>query len=243
MLLRQARSVVPFTLLIDEPAVESIGGCHFHQFIHHREVPFFVFGQESVQPFQFAPVSRLWEETGSDYLDAVSVPHIHYVGTGRHDQSFSGRSSPIHQQIHILQIPKSIGRKLVQPLGSVAAGAGVHDGNRHHFGLPVLGAVHRPERFHIRPLRQRNRAHVISQIRILLRIPLQQLLREPVGRLGLIVHDHLLVFVLLRGQIDARRNPGANLCNFISISSLFLLIYRQNARHGNGIIEIRTNIV
>ena len=93
----------------------------------------------------------------------------------------------------------------------ISAGAAVHNGNGHYLGLLILGAVHRLELFPVRPLGKGNRADIVGKVRVLLRIPVKKLLGEPVGRLRLAIHDHLLIFVFFRRQIIRGFLPACRL--------------------------------
>ncbi len=105
----------------------------------------------------------------------------------------------------------------------VSAGAGVHDGDRQDLRVLVLCGIHRLKRVDICPLRKRNRAHIEDQILVVVRIPLQKLRREPVGRLRLARHGQLLISVLLCHGILCRRCLRRLFCLSLRLRGRFRL--------------------
>ena len=84
----------------------------------------------------------------------------------------------------------------VEAVRRVAAGVGVHNGDRYHVHIGALGSVGGGQAGLIHPLRQRDAADVESGGRVALGAPGQQVGREPVGDLRHIGHG-LVVGALL----------------------------------------------
>ena len=184
-------------LLVEEPAVKSEILCGFNQLVDDGEIAAGVLLQEVVEPLDLAAVARLGEEHGTQDRHAVAVGRVNDVRTGGNDQALAGGTAPVHQFIDVLPVGEHVGVDGVEAVGRVPAGAGVHDGDSHHIHVLVLGGVGGGELVLGRPLGQGDSADVIGGVRILGRVPAQQVVGEPVGDLGKIGQG-LAVGILLR---------------------------------------------
>ena len=176
-------ALAAFGLLVDEPAVEAEIFRDLNELVDHGEIAAGVLLQEVVQPLDLSAVSGLGEEHGAEHRDAVPVGSVDDIGAGGHDQALAGGAAPVYQLVNVLPVGEHIGVGGVDAMGRVSAGAGVHDGNRDHIQILVLGGVGRRKGALVHTLRQGDAAYIVNGVGILGGVPIQQVIGEPVGNL------------------------------------------------------------